>query len=214
MGHLPVQDGADLAVAVEEEIAGAIVAMDDAEFLGRRRRIAPEPADRRQRDRLRFQRIFTDHLLPTLEFVPPAIRSRACAVQIAKADGVRVRAGDAAENVPELRADLVAMGAIGIGGQDRGDRAVLDLLHDEEGPLERAAVQFERDRFRHGKAKAVKRLIGAELCRAFGLDQAGFGIASEDQRAIARSGRFRYSARGSDRSDGSPRPECAPAPRS
>src|SRR5512146_2751403 len=43
--HFPVEDGDDLALLVVQEIAAAIVAVDDADSLRGFRPIAPQPAD-------------------------------------------------------------------------------------------------------------------------------------------------------------------------
>ena len=96
----------------------------------------------------------------------------------------RIGAGDAAEMVQNWLPDLVAMRTVGIGREDRAGLAVLDFGHDEERPLQRRAIEFQRDRFRHRQAERVERLIGAIFGRALGLDQARRRIAAQDQAAF------------------------------
>ena len=87
------------------------------------------------------------------------------------------------QHAPELLPDFLAMRTIRIGIQDRAHAAIRDLFHDEEGPIERGRVEFERDWFRNWQSQFVKRTIRAEFRRAVGLDQARHRIAAQDQRA-------------------------------
>ena len=198
---------------IEQEIAGAVIAMDDGDLLGRRRRIAFEPADGGMRDGLRLKRILADDLLPARQFMAPAILRIARAFQIAEPDGLGIGPGDAAEIAPELLADRLAMRAIGIGAQGSrrpgssrsppSRRRAAPALP----PSSSSAIGSGT-----GRPRPWKALIGAEFGRAFGFDQARRRIAPQDQRAIVRARRLRYSARGSDRSAGWPRRECARGP--
>src|SRR5580698_5232328 len=90
MRHFPVEDGADFAVGIEQEIARAVVAMHDANLLRRWRRIALEPANGRACDRLRLALVLVDHLLPACYLVAPAELTVRWSVEVTKIDGVRL----------------------------------------------------------------------------------------------------------------------------
>src|SRR6185437_8485156 len=132
MRHFPVEDRAYIAVGVVEKIAAAIISVHDADFLRRRRRIALQPADRGARDGLRLAFILLDHLFPALDFVFPTLVRRARAFEIAYAQRLRIGTGNAPKDGEELLPDLGAMCAIGIRREDRADKSILDLRHDEE----------------------------------------------------------------------------------
>jgi hypothetical protein len=108
-----------------------------------------------------------------------------CAFEITDADCLGIGDRDLSQNGEKLFADFLAMRAIRIGRENRGDGAVLHFLHHKKRPLQCSTIQLQRHRFRNGKAEFVKRFISAELGGAFGFDQAGRRIAPEDQRAVA-----------------------------
>src|SRR5277367_608101 len=159
MRHLPIEDGADIALPVEEKISRAVIAMHDGELLRGWRRIAFQPADGRARDRLRLALVFVDDFFPTRDFVAPGFVRVALAFQIAETDGVDIRGRDASEHIPELSTDFLAMSAIGIGIENGGDLTSRDLFHDEERPLQRFCFEFEHDGLGNRKTETMKRLI-------------------------------------------------------
>ena len=184
MRHFPIEDRPDIAVRIGEEISRAIVAMHDRDFLRRRRWVAPQPADGGPRDRLGLALVFVDHLFPAREFVAPARARIARTVEIAETDIGGIGFCDAPQDAPELLSDLLAMFAIGIGCEDRTRAAIRNFFHDEERPLERCCVQFERDGFGNRQSQFVKGAIGAEFGRPVGFDQARHRIAAQHQRAF------------------------------
>src|SRR3981081_2516399 len=72
MGHLPIQYSAYRPIPIDEEIAGAVIAMHDGDALRRRRRISAEAPDRRERDRLRLECIRNEHGFPQVKLTTPA----------------------------------------------------------------------------------------------------------------------------------------------
>jgi hypothetical protein len=73
MDHLPVQDGAQLALRVDEEVSGAVVAVHHGDPLGRWGRMSAQPADGSAPDRLGAELVFVEDVLPAVELTRPAI---------------------------------------------------------------------------------------------------------------------------------------------
>ena len=184
MTHLPVEDGADAPLGVEQEVARAVIAVHDREPPRRRRRIAAEPANRRARDRLRGELVLVDHPLPIVELAPPATLERGCLELRREIRGIATR--DLAEDPPLLLADGLDMVDVGrLREQPPVRNGVDDLLHDEKRPVEPARVRLEEERARDGHPRAVKRLIRVILGRAVGLDETGRWVTSQDQSLLA-----------------------------
>ena len=72
MRHLPIEHRANRPRGIEQEVAGAIVAVHDGNALRRRRRIAPHPTDRGANDRLRLEFVLVDDLFPLRELLRPS----------------------------------------------------------------------------------------------------------------------------------------------
>src|SRR5258708_14804158 len=76
MSHLPIEDSVDLPLLVEEKISGPVIAVDDAYFLRRPRRIAAHPSNRGADYRLRNQFIRVEHAFPVVELAFPTTLGR------------------------------------------------------------------------------------------------------------------------------------------
>jgi hypothetical protein len=183
--HLPVEDAADRALRIDQEVPGAEVAVHDAGTRGRRRRVAAQPAQCGARDRLQRERVLVDHALPVLELAAPALAGRCWAERLPEPEPRRLGSMQRAEDAPLLLADLLAPGEERSAEERlRARLAAPDLLHHEEGALEPALVGLEPQHFRHRYRAAAEGAQGLELAGAVGLDQAPDRVAAQDQPAL------------------------------
>ena len=91
----------------------------------------------------------------------------------------RIAASDAAGNGKQVAADGRSVFAVGFESHHRRHLAAVDPAHDEERPLQRAALGFQRQRLRH-RHDAVERPVGQKFGPPVGVDQAADGIAAQD----------------------------------
>jgi hypothetical protein len=155
--------------------------------VGGRRRVAAQPADGGADHRLGHLLVGVEALLPVAELAPPAGIRRHGLHHDVEAQGLRIGAGDLAQDRPLLPRHLLGVAVVGRRQDHLGARLeARELLHHEEGVVEPARVLFEPERLGHGHRRAVEGAVGAELDGALGLDQAAGRIPAQDEPARAR----------------------------
>src|SRR5260370_16030909 len=187
MSHLPIEDSVDLPLLVEEKMSGPVIAVDDAYFLRRARRIAAHPSNRGADYRLRNQLIRIEHAFPVVEFALPALSGRDRFHHTDQSELRGIMLGDRAEDRPLLLRDLLMMLRVRLHQDARGRS--LEPAHlnpDKERAPQMARVVFEPENFGDRNQGAEEGLVGGKLDLSIRVYKTRGRIAAQNQSALAR----------------------------
>ena len=185
VGHLPVQDAMDVALAVIEEVAGPEVAVHDANLLGGRRWICPQPADGGTGDGQGLGFVRVQHRLPHAQLADPAALGLGGRHDLVKAQGEGIRPGDLAQDGPFVPGKGLVSGEIGLGPEQGGCRLeTRDLRRHGEGQAQGFGPLLQPDHLGHRDLRAEEGAVGLELDPALGVDEADRRIPAQDHPAL------------------------------
>ena len=182
MRHLPIQHRDQLPRAVVQEVAHAVIAMDDGQLRWRRRRVAAQTTDGGAHDGLGMLLVGVDHSGPIVQLAAPTGLRRGSLGDIQDRKTFDGFAGDLAHRGEELPAHRFGVRAERVRVERAAGHATQHLAHDEERPFQFGAVDLQRQRLGRRDALAGEGADGEELHSPVGLDQAARRIAAQDQR--------------------------------
>lgn len=143
MRHFPIEGAADPAVPVEQDVAGTVIAVHEAQLGRRWRRMAPEPAQRAIDQRFGLLRVGPVIALPLVQFGLPGSAGghgrEQRALRLCQFKG-----GERSEELPFARADGIAVAGIGFDLEEMLRRFAAGDLFRQKNPNEAFWFKFNR----------------------------------------------------------------------